>query len=385
MGSQFAKDTTVETAAAQNPAAAALFQPILCANCGSESARHTTLIDTVVTHPGHLNGQPLRVVICSQCGLTFLNPQPTAASLKRFYEREYYSDKKEAVDPQKRVKEKLWQRDILLTWLMEQLPPVRNWSILDIGCGYGEWLQHFDKSNRLLGIEQSESAAHSANKDFGVDVRQIDFMENGYAPETFELVTGLAIIEHVLDPLAALVEVNRITKPGGYAYLQTPDLRGLVLRKGIARFFKVVHTYYYTEATLASLFRKAGFEIVASRRRPAVLSTSDLLRPGNFWAGELDILARKKSNVTLAEARAVPWTGDQAAETIAIVEAAKQRDLGYAKWQDFYKIPVVGKLANHVVRFGFRVTGRNTKRVNFHTRQLEMLKAAKDGVGRQVS
>ena len=360
--------------APRSPADLAFFQPIRCVNCGSDAACHQTLVSTQVTHLGQLHGQPLRIVVCAQCGLTFLNPQPTTAALKHFYAREYYSPKKE-VNPQKRMKEKEWQRDILFAWLEERLGPICNWFVFDIGCGYGEFLRHFDKSNCLAGIELSEAAARIANESFGVQVRQCDFMENSCANDSFDLITGLAIIEHFLDPLAALVEINRLTKSGGYAFLQTPDLHGLVLRKGIPRFFKLVHTHYFTLGTLSSLFQKAGFEIAAARRRPAVLSTSDLLRPGNFWAGELDILARKRQPVTLAQAQKAQWAGDKPGETMALVKTAIARDSAYSKLQQFYQLPLLGKLANHAVRLGYTISGRSTKRANFHTRQLEMLQA----------
>lgn len=358
-----------------NPTSASadpLFQPIACANCNSPPEQHRLLLQTRVTHRGHLHGLPLRVVVCHQCGLTFLNPQPTPAALQRFYEREYYAGAK-PISAEARMKEKDWQRTILLPWLLAHLPPVKNWSILDIGCGYGEWLRHFDRSNRLLGIEQSESAARAANERFGVDVRQCDFLANGYAAGHFDLVTGLAIIEHFSDPLAALVEVNRITRTGGFVYLQTPDLHALVLRKGVPRYFKLVHTYYYSLATLVSLLRKAGFEMVATRRRPAVLTTSDALRPGNFWAGELDVLARKTTDISLSAARANPATGDAPEETAARLLAAQARDERYARLTALYLVPVLGRLANHCVRIGFKLMGRSTKRTDFHTAQLEVL------------
>jgi SAM-dependent methyltransferase len=353
-------------------AASPLFQTILCANCEAGPEQHRLLIQTRVTHRGHLHGLPLRVVVCDRCGLTFLNPQPTPAALQRFYEREYYAEAK-PISAEARMKEKDWQRTILLPWLLAHLPPVKNWSILDIGCGYGEWLRHFDRSNQLLGIEQSESAARAANERFGVEVRQCDFLANGYAGGRFDLVTGLAIIEHFSDPLAALVETNRITRTGGYVYLQTPDLHAMVLRKGVPRYFKLVHTYYYTLATLTSLLRKAGFELVAARRRPAVLSTSDALRPGNYWAGELDVLGRKTADVSLAAARAHPGEGDAPGETAALLAAAQTRDARYARLSAFYRVPMLGKLANHLVRAGFKLAGRSTRRVDFHAAQLEAL------------
>ncbi|MFM8469741.1 MAG: class I SAM-dependent methyltransferase [Limisphaerales bacterium] len=319
---------------ASTPAPPEPFAPVACVNCGSESAAHETLIQTQVVHRGHLQGRPLRVALCPRCGLTFLNPQPTPAALGRFYEHEYYTADK-PVDPAKRLQEMDWQRTLLLPWLLAQLPPVRGWTVLDIGCGYGEWLRHFDRSNRRLGIEQSQVAAQVANERFGVEVRQCDFMANDCQPESFDLVTGLAIIEHFNDPLAALVEMNRLAKPGGHLYLQTPDVHALAVRKGIERYFKLVHTYYYTPGTLTSLLHKAGVEVLAVRRRPAVLSASTFLRPGQFCVGEQDVVARKTRSVSLAEARQAPPLREDPQLTRTAVADALRRDLPYVRLNSF--------------------------------------------------
>ena len=101
------------------------FQIISCANCGSEKNDHINLLESEVIHPGHLNGAALQVVTCGQCGLVFLNPQPTRAALGQFYEREYYQDKKVSVTTQNQQTQ--WQKEMLFTWLSAQLPPINNW------------------------------------------------------------------------------------------------------------------------------------------------------------------------------------------------------------------------------------------------------------------
>ena len=94
---------------------------------------------------------------------------------------------------------------------------------MDIGCGYGVWLRNFGDSNRLLGIEQSVQAAKIANERFGIEVHQIDFMQNDLPESSFNLVSGLAMIEHFVDPLAALVEMNRVLRADGYLYRSGPQ------------------------------------------------------------------------------------------------------------------------------------------------------------------
>lgn len=347
------------------------FQIISCANCGSGEKEHLKLLESKVVHPGHLNGAALQVVTCSQCGLVFLNPQPTRAALGRFYEREYYQDKKVSVTTQNQQTQ--WQKDMLFTWLCKQLPPINNWRILDIGCGYGEWLRHFDGSNRASGIELSKQAAEAATKQFGFEVRQCAFEDNGFPESQFDLVTGLAIIEHFNDPLAALVEVNRLLKPGGHLYLRTPDVLSPVTRGGMKRYFKLVHTYYYSAETLGSLCRKAGLDVIATRRRPPVLSTSDLLRPNNFWEGELDIVARKRESVSLDQARSTTGTGDNPQEVIRAVQQSINRDAPYARLHRLYRVPVIGRLCSLFVRVGFMITGRDTRKRDRRAEQMRVL------------
>jgi len=348
------------------------FSAVSCANCGAEPAVHRRLAKTRVVHPGRLHGRELTAGLCGHCGLVFLNPRPTAAALKFFYESEYYSTKTTTLES--RLAASAWQKEILYDWLISHLPPPRGAAILDIGCGYGDWLRHFDPSNRKIGIEQSPQAAECARHMFAVDVRPCDFMANGLGTGAFDLITGLAIIEHFVDPLAALVEANRLLKPGGHLFLQTPDLLGLTARRGLERYIKLVHTFYYSRNTLSSLLRKAGFEIVASRSRPPVLSTSDWLRPGNAWEGELDVLGRKSETVSLEAARSRPASGDDPDLVQGTVQRAIERDSLYGRLWRFYALPVIGRLANHSVRLGFALTGRDTRKRDVHARQLDWLR-----------
>lgn len=339
------------------------FQLIHCTSCNSPPEKHQTLIETFVSHNGHLHGKPLRVATCSNCGLTFLNPQPKPEPLAKFYEHEYHAHRK-ILDKATQSAKKNWQKPLLYEWLANNLPEIKGWRILDIGCGYGEWLSVFPPSNHLIGIEQSVSAAKSATELYGVDVKQGDFMDNGLAEESIDLVTGLAIIEHFLDPLAAIVEVNRVLKPGGFAYMRTPDLMDPAFRKGTERYFKLVHTYYFSEKSLSALFEKAGFQVVAIRRRASVLPPSEWLHPTNSRAGELDVLARKIQYRDLDKARMQSTTSETVSDIRAMIGKVNQRDKTYLRLKSLYRTPVLGKIAKGLVKTGYLLTGRSLRKAN---------------------
>jgi len=292
----------------------------------------------MVAHLGHMVGDPLEIVLCTKCGLVFLNPQPTSDALDEFYRDEYYQKIPTSVDIESLVSQKTWQRDFLFTWLVDHIPvAIKNWDILDIGSGFGVWLQWFDKSNRMTGIDSSIQATRVAKESFEVNAVQANFLENDLKDEQYDLVTGLAIIEHFNDPLEALVEMNRLLKNGGYIYLQTPDIHGMVLRQGISGFFKVVHTFYYSIDTLSSLLGKAGFEVIAVRQRPPLIETSAVLFPNNYWSGELDILAVKKAVISLEEARQQPSKSCDQDAAISSLNSALNRDRFYISYAKIYR------------------------------------------------
>jgi SAM-dependent methyltransferase len=317
----------------------AKYELISCVNCGSPPEEHEHFIGSKVAHHGHMYGDPLEIVVCSKCGLVFLNPQPTREALDQFYREEYYQETPLYSDIDALKSTKIWQRDFLFTWLVEHIPEgINDWDILDIGSGFGVWLQWFDSSNRLSGIDSSKQASKVAQELFGINAYQMDFLTNDLKDGQFDLITGLAIIEHFNDPLEALIELNRLLKTGGYLYLQTPDIHGLVLRQGISRYFKVVHTFYFSILTLSSLLTKSGFDIIATRRRSCLVETSGILYPNNYWSGELDLLAIKRSSQSLDDAKSRPAEGNDLDAAVSSLRSALKRDRFYINYAKLYRL-----------------------------------------------
>lgn len=54
------------------------------------------------------------------------------------------------------------------------------------------------------------------------DVERIDLLAISAETESFDLVIANHVLEHVSDDLAAVREIRRVLRPGGYAILQTP-------------------------------------------------------------------------------------------------------------------------------------------------------------------
>ena len=96
--------------------------------------------------------------------------------------------------------------------------------LLDAGCGEGVFVEKLSSLGyRVVGIDKHYSS------DL---VQQGDLLDIPFAPETFEVVFCLDVIEH-LDLLIqekALDEISRVLKPGGRAIISLPNLAHLASR-----------------------------------------------------------------------------------------------------------------------------------------------------------
>jgi len=101
--------------------------------------------------------------------------------------------------------------------------------VLDAGCGSGRTLQELVDYGAVSGIElDAESAELARSRKHGeVQIGRLE--ELPWSDATFDLITCLDVIEHVPDDVAALAELRRVCRPGGWAARHRPGLSGAVV------------------------------------------------------------------------------------------------------------------------------------------------------------
>jgi SAM-dependent methyltransferase len=95
---------------------------------------------------------------------------------------------------------------------------------LDIACGGGQILRAFDRIGcKSVGIELSEWRSAKCRQQ-GLPVVRADMAAGlPFKNATFDVVTLISTIEHVLHPNALIEESNRVLSPNGLIIIQIPN------------------------------------------------------------------------------------------------------------------------------------------------------------------
>ena len=202
---------------------------------------------------------------CQACSWVFLNPQPSEEILAGIYSEDNFlgSRSAEASRLVSRLKRKTAQ--LYLDHALQSGGP-REGKLLEVGCGHGELLvEAAARGYEVCGLDVSPSAVRVANESLGQELVACNTLEQAGLPSAeFDICVCIDVIEHVRDPLAFLVEVHRVLKPGGTLLMVVP-----AFDSGIARFLekrwfelKIEHLHYFGRATAQNILARSGFRSI---------------------------------------------------------------------------------------------------------------------------
>ncbi|MGH9666537.1 MAG: methyltransferase domain-containing protein [Bryobacteraceae bacterium] len=120
-------------------------------------------------------------------------------------------------------------------FFLPQLKP--GWSLLDAGCGPGAitlGLARTVAPGQVIGIDVEDSQFGNAREQAQLEGLPVEFRKASvyhlpFPDGSFDAVFSHALLEHVSDPAAAVLELRRVLKPGGLIGLRAGDLGGLLI------------------------------------------------------------------------------------------------------------------------------------------------------------
>ena len=135
--------------------------------------------------------------------------------------------------------------------------------VIDIGCGTGFVSQLYPNFD-IVGIDISDGMlAQNPHKWIKASAEQIPFPDDHFA-----WVICRSLLHHLDDPMAGLVEMNRVLKPGGQWVCWDPH-HGLLynmIRKIFQHTDRFSHLHKsFNSGVLSYLIEESGFEITETR------------------------------------------------------------------------------------------------------------------------
>lgn len=153
-------------------------------------------------------------------------------------------------------------------------------SVLDIGCADGTFTKVlFDKTRarKIIGIDVMRGSIEFAKKRFAknkrMSFRVADAHNLPFKNNYFAALFCLEALEHVVNPLQVLQEINRVIKENGYAVILIPSenllfrivwwLWQMIPGKNI---WQHAHLHNFSNGFLEELLEKSGFKITDNKK-----------------------------------------------------------------------------------------------------------------------
>ncbi len=134
-------------------------------------------------------------------------------------------------------------------------------SVLDIGCGFGEYLRLFGRGS--LGITTTqEEVVYAKENNLPVVFANAEKLDTLDTDQTFEAIWANNLFEHLLSPHAFLMKLKALSRPETVAIIGVPVVPKIVsfLRvKGFRGALATNHVNFFTHATLRLTTERAGW------------------------------------------------------------------------------------------------------------------------------
>ncbi|MGA9365099.1 MAG: class I SAM-dependent methyltransferase [Bacteroidota bacterium] len=152
--------------------------------------------------------------------------------------------------------------------------------ILDVGCGKGRLganLKQAVPGRKVFGIEHNDRIAAEAEKVLdGILIGDLQTMKISFPTAMFDCIIFADILEHLVDPDAALRKLKAHLKPQGKVICSIPNMRHYtailrLLRRGWEYddwgLFDRTHLRFFSLRTMKKMLEDQGFQVELVERR----------------------------------------------------------------------------------------------------------------------
>ena len=138
-------------------------------------------------------------------------------------------------------------------------------TLLDIGCGYGHFLDILKDDFIIHGMDISNHAIKVASKRVDCEYKQGNLEDLIPFDMNFDIITAISVVEHLKDPTKALKNIHAQLNDGGLFCLEIPTVSGKISKIVYNLFFASDKTHIFIKSVdeIETLISSCGFKKLA--------------------------------------------------------------------------------------------------------------------------
>jgi SAM-dependent methyltransferase len=184
---------------------------------------------------------------------------------------------------------------------------LRDKKVLDLGCGYGEYLVKFGKDS--LGVTTTlAEVEYGKARNIRIVRGNVELIGKVGLTERFEGIWANNLFEHLLSPHAFLMTLKTVSQDGTLIVLGVPvvpRITSLMRIRKLRGALADAHVNFFTRDTLKLTTERAGWKVDAVR--PFLFKNAALDRLASFFAPHLYVVARNDAKFTYPEKKLKEW------------------------------------------------------------------------------
>jgi 2-polyprenyl-3-methyl-5-hydroxy-6-metoxy-1,4-benzoquinol methylase len=223
-------------------------EQIFCCVCNSSNVTNFTL---------KYQKENFAIVICNNCSHHFIPP---------YYRKKIQYTQYKNADVTTAVRlgnnwVKIQRHKLRFKFIQKY---IKSGKLFDLGAGWGHFLlAGKELGYDVYGVEISEQPYLYCVNDLKLPVEHIDFFEMDESKK-FDVITMWDVLEHIDNASPFLEKCNKLTKPGGYLFLQVPQIDSYFAKKHKDnwKMMGLDHVNYFGKKTITQILEKNGYEVL---------------------------------------------------------------------------------------------------------------------------